>query len=87
MVTLDGRAVTWQLMDDEVVAHDLARGEHFVVNAAGSALWPLLAAGADEDRLAAELARAHGLTADRAAADVAAFVAVLRERGLVHVSA
>lgn len=70
--------VEWQHVDDEVVALDLGTSAYLGVNDSGAVLWPLVAAGATEARLAEELRERFLIDADRARADVGAFVESLR---------
>lgn len=75
--------VTWQQLDGEVVALDLASAVYVMANDTGSILWPLLEEGATDSELASVLVDRFGIDAERAGADVAAFVAQLRALTLV----
>jgi hypothetical protein len=75
--------VTWQQLDGEVVALDLASAAYVMANDTGSILWPLLEEGATDSELAAVLVDRFGIDAERASADVAAFVGQLRSLRLV----
>jgi hypothetical protein len=75
--------VEWRRIGGEVVILDLRSSRYFTVNETGARLWPLLAAGADADRLTDELAAAFALDRTVAARDVEAFLGELSERGLV----
>lgn len=81
---IDRRVAEWRVVDGEVVALHLARQEYFTVNSTGSLLWPLLTQGATEQELHTRLVHAFGLSESAARADVAAFLAVLRDRGLLE---
>jgi len=73
----------WREIDGEIVALE-ARGSTYVAaNGAGTLLWRLLAAGTTPDALADELVHAYGIERERATADAGAFVAQLREQGLL----
>ena len=73
----------WREIDGEIIALE-ARGSTYVAaNSAGTLLWRSLAAGTTPDELADELVRAYGIEPERAAADADAFVAQLREQGLL----
>jgi Coenzyme PQQ synthesis protein D (PqqD) len=73
----------WREIDGEIIALE-ARGSTYVAaNGAGTLLWRSLAAGTTPDELADELVRAYGIEPERAAADADAFVAQLREQGLL----
>jgi coenzyme PQQ synthesis protein D (PqqD) len=73
----------WREIDGEIIALE-ARGSTYVAaNGAGTLLWRSLAAGTTRDALARELVRAYGIAPEHAAADADAFVAQLREQGLL----
>jgi len=74
--------VAWQVVADEAVLVDLDRGRVLGLNAAGSFLWPLLAEKSEEE-LVRDLRDHFAVDEERARADVAAFLAVLRERGFL----
>jgi Coenzyme PQQ synthesis protein D (PqqD) len=59
------------------------RGE-IVVNRTGTVLWPLLAHGAERERLRDHLVGAFGIDPGAAERDVAAFLAELRRRRLLE---
>jgi len=83
VLKIDSSAVEWRLVEGEIVALDVNRREYLAVNASGARLWTLLADGATEEALVESLAGDHGLPPPEAAADVAAFLSPLRERGLL----
>lgn len=76
-------AVTETVAGDTVLL-DPVGDRYLRLNASGAALWELLA----QPRLPADLARTlaerHGLDAATAERDAGAFLAALRERGLVQ---
>ena len=73
----------WREIDGEIIALE-ARGSTYVAaNGAGTLLWRSLAAGTTPEQLAEQLVRAYGIDPERAAADADAFVAQLREQGLL----
>ncbi len=74
--------VAWQVVAGEAVLVDLDRGRALGLNPAGSFLWPHLADRSESD-LARELQERFALTAEQARADVATFLASLRERGFL----
>jgi hypothetical protein len=84
VLKLKGDGSSWRAMDDEVVVLDTSRSEYLGVNKTGAALWPLLVAGATRDELANALVSTFGVSESRATSDVAAFVAVLAERGMLQ---
>jgi hypothetical protein len=73
----------WREVEGEVVALDNRRGVYLSVNATGTALWPLLVEGAPHDALVARLQETFGIDAERAGADVDAFVGDLAGRDLL----
>jgi Coenzyme PQQ synthesis protein D (PqqD) len=84
MLKIDRRITEWRIVDGEVVALHLGRQVYFTVNPTGTELWQLLAEGAAEPELASTLVHVYGLSESTARADVAAFLAVLRDRGLLE---
>lgn len=76
-------AVAWRLVDDEVVALDLARSVYLGINASGAALWPALVAGATSAELEAILIERFEIPADQAGADVRSFLDGLRGHNLI----
>jgi hypothetical protein len=71
------------MLDGQAVLIDLARGAAVGLNASGSFLWSRLAT-LDAHELAVELSRAFEVDALRARTDVAAFMALLTERGFAE---
>ncbi|HVE97919.1 MAG TPA: PqqD family protein [Mycobacteriales bacterium] len=74
----------WRRVDDEIVAVVLADQRFVSVNRSGAPLWEALVAGTDVAHLEALLVEKHRITADRAQADVRAFLDDLRSRGLLE---
>ncbi len=77
----DGLAI--QELDGSLVVLDLTTSRYLAVSPSAVPLWRLLENGGDEVEMAAALGTEFGLDPERAAADVAAFVAQLRAAGLV----
>ena len=75
--------VAWKEVDGEVVALDEREAVYLAANPAGAVLWRALADGTTHTRLVAGLVGEFGIDTDRASADVDAFLADLRERGLL----
>lgn len=75
--------VEWRAIEGEVVALDLKAAEYLGVNPSGAVLWPLLAHGAHREELVQALTTRFGIDRQRAAEDVEAFLAVLREKDLL----
>lgn len=84
MVQLRQDAVEWREVEGEIVALDLRTAEYLTVNAAGTVLWPRLAAGASLDELVACLVATYAVEPETAGRDVRAFVSMLEERQLLH---
>ena len=78
--------VAWRAVDGHVVVLDLRSSEYLHVNEAGSLLFEHLAEGADAARLGALLVERYGIGADQAARDVAAFLGMLGDLGLLEPS-
>lgn len=76
-------AVAWRDVDGEVIALGLQSSTYFGTNASGALLWKRLADGVTRQQLIDELVEAFGIDSSRAEADVDAFVADLRGRGLL----
>jgi hypothetical protein len=70
-------------VDGEVVVLDSRRSLYYSVNETGGRLWTALRAGTTQTDLVRLLVEHHGVDANRARADVAAFVAQLAEAGLL----
>jgi hypothetical protein len=75
--------VSWHLVGDDIVVLDLNGSMYLKLSGSGRVLWERLAEPAEEADLSAALVDAYGIDADRAATDVAAFVADLRRRDLL----
>jgi hypothetical protein len=76
--------LTWHVAGDDVVVLDLDGSVYLKVNGSGRFLWELLADSHSEEELAAALVDRYGIDESQAAADVAAFVADLRQRGIIE---
>ncbi|TDE94061.1 PqqD family protein [Occultella glacieicola] len=79
--------VTWREIDGEMVLLDLKTSKYLTTNRAGTTLVKLLAEDRTADDLTSALVTEFGISADRAAGDVAAFVGSLEQRGLLQVAA
>lgn len=84
VLKLRADAVDWRLVEDQVVALDRARSVYLAINQTGAALWPAIVAGVTRDALVRVLLETFDVEADRASADVDAFVAGLNERNLLE---
>jgi PqqD family protein of HPr-rel-A system len=76
--------VEWQIADDEIVVLDLRTTECLELNSSAAEIWRGLIEDEDEQALAERVSREFDVEPDRAAADVSAFLASLRERGLLE---
>jgi hypothetical protein len=77
-------AVTWRLVDGEVIVLDRRSWDYISINDSGAVLWQRLVEGATTPELAAVLVGAYEVDEERAMRDAEAFVASLRERDLVE---
>jgi hypothetical protein len=75
--------VSWHLVGDDIVVLDLNGSMYLKLSGSGRVLWERLAEPAEEADLSAALVETYGIDTDRAATDVAAFVADLRRRDLL----
>jgi hypothetical protein len=75
--------LAWQTVDPLTVVIDLGRGRSLGLNETGGFVWRLLA-DMDEEAIVAEVESRYGLEPGRAAGDVRAILAALRERGLIE---
>ncbi len=75
--------LTWQVAGDDIVVLDLAGSVYLKLNGSGRVLWEALAEPCTESDLRAALIDRYGIDEERAGADVAAFLADLRARGLL----
>ncbi len=75
--------VHWRQIDRDVVAVDVESSTYLSTNGSGAVLWLALAEGATREQLVERLAEAYLIDAERAAADVDAFLRDLREQDLL----
>jgi predicted DNA-binding transcriptional regulator len=76
------RQIAWQMIGEEPVIMDLAGGRVLGLNPTGALVWSLLEER-DEQGLAEAVAQRFEIDDRTAREDVRAFLALLRERGLV----
>jgi hypothetical protein len=74
--------VAWQTIGEEAVVMTLAEGRVLGLNPTGALVWSLVEER-DEDGLVAAVVERFATEATAAREDVRAFLALLRERGLV----
>ena len=76
--------ISWTPTDDDlVVVMDLRTSRYLSLNSSAATLWTMLAEGANHGSLVDGLVERYGLSASSAAADVDAFLDVLRDRELL----
>ena len=76
--------LTWREIDDEVVALDVETATYLSANPSGRLLWRALASGATRDELVSCLLDEFEIDAERAGADVDAFIDELSQQGLLE---
>ncbi len=83
MVQLRQADLTWQVAGDDVVILDLKGSVYLKLNGSARVLWERLVEPCTESELTATLVDRYGIDDERATADVATFLADLRQRGLL----
>lgn len=83
MLRLRDADLTWLEIQGELVALDESDSSYLSANDSGLVLWEALAEGCSRDDLVALLLERFDVGEEQAAADVDAFVADLRARGLL----
>ena len=76
-------ALVWREIDNELVAVDMASSTYLGTNQSGALLWQMLATGTTHAELVERLVDRFGISSDRAAADVDAFLRGLEGRELL----
>jgi hypothetical protein len=79
-----GSDVLFQELDGEAVLLHLASGVYYSLDAVGTRIWNLAAAGNSPEAVAAQLLREYEVTAEQASQDVAALLAELQRHDLLH---
>jgi hypothetical protein len=82
-LSLRGDDLAWRTVDDELTAIDVRDSTYLSSNDSGLLMWNALAAGTTREELAASLVEEYGIDAGTASRDVDAFLADLKERGLL----
>jgi Coenzyme PQQ synthesis protein D (PqqD) len=80
---LDNSKVTWRVVEDEAIAIDLESAQYLSINSSGVGLLERLANGTTYEELSEHLQAEFGIDRETAERDAKAFVASLRELGLV----
>lgn len=75
--------LTWHVVGDDVVVLDLEKSMYLKLNGTAKILWECLTTSSTEVELTALLEERFGIAEERAADDVAAFLADLRGRDLL----
>jgi hypothetical protein len=76
-------ALVWREIDNELVAVDMASSTYLSANRSGALLWQMLATGTTHTELVKGLVNQFGISSDRAASDVDAFLHGLESRELL----
>ena len=82
-LSLRGDDLAWRTVDEELIAIDVRDSTYLSSNDSGLLMWNKLAAGTTKEELAASLVDEYGIDAGTASEDVDAFLADLKERGLL----
>jgi hypothetical protein len=82
-ICLRADAITWRIVDGEVIALDRRTWAYITINESGAVLWPCLLEGASRDELVARLVDAYGIAPETASEDVAGFLRLLESRDLL----
>lgn len=77
----------WHELEGEIVALDSHSDQYLGVNPSGRLLWEALSEGATEPELVHALSAEYQLDGTTAQRDVAAFLAALRELGVLETGA
>jgi hypothetical protein len=81
---LRGEGVAWTDVDGEIVALDESAAVYLAANETGGLLWRTLVGGATHGELVSALVATYDVEPERAAGDIDAFLAALRERHLLE---
>ena len=80
---VDERRVEAREIDGELVIYDMSSRRYLGGNGTAAVLWPLVLEGTDVGSLAAALESRYGIDEATARRDAEAFVASLRDHGLL----
>ncbi len=83
MLKLRTEDLEWRQIDDEIVVLDARCAEYLAIEGSAVVLWRALETGASRPELVDSLVRRYGIDAQRAGADVDAFVDDLSKRELL----
>lgn len=79
-------AVVGQVIDDEAVIMNLAKGLYYSLRGSGAAAWALLDAGCDLQESASALAATYGIPIQTTTDDVRSVITRLLDEGLIVVA-
>lgn len=82
-LSLRGDDLAWRTVDDELIAIDVRDSTYLSANGSGLLMWNALAGGTTKAELVTSLVETYGIDAGTASTDVDAFLADLKERGLL----
>ena len=82
---LENSRVTWRVVEDEAIAIDLESAQYLSINSSGVGLLERLANGTTYEEMSEHLQTEFGIDQETADRDARAFVASLRELGLVAI--
>jgi hypothetical protein len=74
----------WRVVDDDVVALDVASSEYFATNRAGTLLWERLRTGATRTELVQAMCDRYSIDSQQARREVNDFVSQLTSSGLLE---
>ena len=80
---LRGSDLEWRRVGEEIVVLDLASSTYVSLNPVGATVWPLLVDGTSWDAMVGAVTGTFDVETATAERDLEAFVADLRERGLL----
>ncbi len=83
ILRLRDSASAWTAEDGEAAVLDLEHWRYLGVNRSGTVLWAALSSGTTRESMIDTLMAQYDITAKQAGADVDAFVASCRDRGLL----
>ena len=80
---LNNARLTWRIVEDEAIAIDLESAQYLSINSSGVALLERLANGTTFQEMVDHLQEQFGIDLETATRDTVAFLASLRELGLL----
>ncbi len=75
--------LSWPPVAGELAIYDARDGQYHVLNLSAAAIWVAIAAETPVEQIAADLSERHGVAREAIWADVDAFIADARQRGLL----